>query len=235
MTFNMLRNLLLACLLATSLYSAPTSDPKAPRAINFIAIACDQAIDGLYYSMNGKKVELHLPLYETIGPLAWGSEKGLKLFRKITATTSTPEHYQLECEINAPENSDLNILLFKTRPNGTLEIKVYGCGDDSFPLGQVRFVNFTSSILALKLNDLITTLKPEESKIVPTTNSYVRYAVAMQNSSGWNEVINGFGVVDDKNRLTVFVTDSQSTFFKKEVSPGIFLNQTTVNSFQIRH
>jgi hypothetical protein len=229
----MLRLIILLSLLGTCGYSAPES--TAGVSPSFIAIACDQPIDAVYYTLNSKKIAVHLPIYEAVGPLSCGLERTLKFFRKDKSPVPGSDEYKVIDEINLPVDSELNILLFKTNRDGSYGIKVYPCSKDSFPVGHVRFVNLSSSLSALKLNEEVVILKPDEFKIVPTVKSCVKYAVAVSAAAGWVEAINGFGVVDEKSRLTVFVTDSKSDFFKSEVAPGVFLNRTQVNAFQVRH
>ena len=223
-------SLVLAGLLGSSLANA---QPKAPTA--FIAVACEQPINNIYYKLNGKDVPLKLPVFEGVGPLGCDSEGTLSFYRKEKNPAAGGEGGKVVAKVDLPGNSELNILLFHKAAKGGYDIKLFACNKDAFPAGQVRFINLSAAIAAFKLNEQVVTLQPNESKIVPATNGFVKYAVAVPAANGWAEAINGFSGVNDKSRLTVFITDSQSEAFTSEAAPGIFLEKTRVNCFQVRH
>ena len=230
---------LLACLVffVTCGATVNLAQSELAPAASFIAVACETPIDSLYYEVGGKRLELKLPLYTTVGPQSSGAEKTLVFYKKEKLPGATAEVFKEVGKVDLPANSATNLLLFLLAADGVLHIKLFACDKDLFPPGHVRFINLAPTVAALKLNNVVVTIQPGESKVVPAVNSFVRYAVAMPvpDTNGWAESINGFGVVDDKTRVTVFVTDSKSGYFDQEIARGVLMGRTAVNAFQVRH
>jgi hypothetical protein len=202
---------------------------------SFIAVACDQPIGQIYYKIEGKEIPLKLPAYEPVGPLACDSGGILNFYKKVNPAIPAPGPGKVVAKVDLPANSAVNILLFNRVANGEYAIRLFACDADSFPLGQVRFVNLSAKVAAFKVNEQVITLQSNETKIVPPNGNLIKYAVAVPAASGWAESINGFLRVDPKNRITFFITDSQSASFKVEAAEGIYLEKTKVNCFQVRH
>lgn len=141
--------------------------------------------------------------------LAWGSE--------VDVLMQKGEQYDHYVKVKLPEvKEDVTVFLLRNQPSRDWQKEpstvVFRNGVESFPLGSVRVINFSSVALQVTVGETKGTIAPKSMKVIPTPGSqggnvFFPYQVSAKLNGADRILANTAASYDQKSRMNLVMYD----------------------------
>jgi hypothetical protein len=210
------------CVLLPHLVQAQEPQERVTN-LTFTAMGWERELPAVHYAVAGRYTSLHVPLFARSQPQTYSGPARVA-FYEPDATSGKPAERRLLGEVVLPAGTARVLLLFIPGGDGAWSIFPLPENEDSFPPGHARLFNTTRLPLMVKSRDgQAVSLPPNGQALLSGNGINLGLQVAWQKNGDWQLAANGIFSLKPSARRTIFLTLSDSDYFKVRTMEGTTL------------